>query len=90
MSSEVTGRTNASTLLYVNLLEENTAALLPQRASLTVLGGQQGMLIESKDVTCVIGFATVGGHPLQPRAAALTNHGVLGQFGGVRQAGNTD
>ena len=69
-----------STLLCVNLREENTAALLPQRASLTVLGGRQGMLIESKDVTCVIDFATIGCHPPQPRAEVLTNHDMLGQL----------
>ena len=44
------------------------------------VGRSAGMLVDSKDVTCVIGFVTVGGHPPQPQAEALTNHDVLGQL----------
>ena len=79
-SSEVTGRIDVSTLLHVNLRGGNIAALLPQGASLTMSGGQQGTSIEIKDRTCVTDFVTAREiPPHQPRPGVPINRDVLGQ-----------
>ena len=79
-SSEVAERTDMSTMLHVNLQGGNIAAPLPQGASLTVLGGQLEMSIESKDETCVTGFVTaVEGPPRRPRPRVSINCDVLGR-----------
>ena len=61
--NEVLGKTDASTLLHIDLRGESIATLLTQVASSILLVGQQKMSTETRDETCVTGFVIVGESP---------------------------